>query len=101
MKTFKLASVEISTKDVYTSIALIDGLIINQEDENQRWLLELFVEKKYFDLFSSYLHDSTLLQVNARITRLENSPAQLEGMVITLLELENQLSVLFDCKMKI
>lgn len=100
MKTFKLAYVEISDGVVFTPYHLLDGLIINQEDEKQRWLIELFLNLDDFKVFENYLNQSTRLQINVKISRIDNNPAQLEGTIITLLELGNQISVLIDCKMK-
>ena len=44
LKTFKMLSFDLVTEDGVQPFPLIDGIIINQENSHQSWVLELFME---------------------------------------------------------
>lgn len=78
MKTFKLVALDlIEQKEeevVQNNIPLIDGLIINREDDDNTWLMEAYTEHSYFELFTALQeYDEILLQV--KITKESNEPA--------------------------
>lgn len=53
MKTFKLISLDIieeKNEDItQRRIKLLDGLIINREDDHGRWIIEAYVDQSYQD----------------------------------------------------
>ncbi len=57
MKTFKLKKLivkeGIEAKLLQHEIKLLDGLIINREDEQNRWLIEAFIDQSYLEFFLS------------------------------------------------
>ena len=46
MKTFKIAGFYLAWQGDAQEIELLDGLIINREDDKRSWLIELFVDPK-------------------------------------------------------
>lgn len=45
MKMFKMLSFDMMTADGVQKFPLTDGIIINQENSHQLWILELFIPK--------------------------------------------------------
>lgn len=77
MKTFKLKGLKIvSDKEKEISskfITLIDGLVINREDD-LGWIIEAYIDKSYRPYFESIEKKQKLI-IQAKITREENDPA--------------------------
>src|SRR5690625_3717739 len=100
-KTFKLKGLKImrnkddtvKTKD----ITLIDGLVINREDEFG-WLIEAFIDKKHWDYFQTIKHVQELM-IQIKITREENDPAFFVTDIVSVNEIgTNEMNVLFQGK---
>lgn len=100
MKTFKLVGLRLlrqSPDQIYhEEISLIDGLIINKEDEHSNWLIEIFVSKEYLDLFEQELANDHSLIVHATITKPSNDPATFKAKVRSITKLGDFLSILLD-----
>lgn len=47
MKTFKLVSLHVETKEEFLEVPLEDGLIINKEDERSSWLIEAYTNQSF------------------------------------------------------
>lgn len=99
MKTFKLSSLEIvENKDddiVLHEIPLIDGLIINREDEQNRWIVEAFMEKENFELFHSLKEKDDTVMLQVKITKETNNPATFITTILSINEIENRINVIF------
>ncbi|WP_404452420.1 YwpF-like family protein [Virgibacillus necropolis] len=99
MKTFKLHSLEIvENKDddfVQHEIPLLDGLIINREDEQNRWVIEAFMEKDNFEVFHNLkeIDDTVMLQV--KITKESNTPATFITSLLSINEIGDRINVIF------
>lgn len=99
MKTFKLVSLKISHPHQQVKnqeIDLIDGLVINKEDEGRRWLLEVYVEKKYEELFTQLKELEQEVKIEATISRKDNDPASFITTVQSVSTMEENMSVLFN-----
>src|SRR5699024_11657662 len=77
MKTFKLMGLEVMGNEQdgveQKAVTLIDGLVINRED-NDGWLLEAYVDEQYRSYFEKLVDiKESMLQVKS--TREENEPA--------------------------
>ena len=95
MKTFKLISLQIVENDGnLTDIDLLDGLIINKEDDQGRWLVEAYVDKSFLPPFQKAKQDDKVLQIQAVITKHENDPAPFLVKVHSYQELGNNASIL-------
>ncbi|ASF39205.1 hypothetical protein CEH05_08760 [Halobacillus halophilus] len=79
MKTFKLISLDIieeKNEDItQRRIKLLDGLIINREDDHGRWIIEAYVDQSYQDFFQSMCNHNEEIMVQVKITKPSNQPA--------------------------
>lgn len=100
MKTFKLVSLVLFNGEQFSSfreeIPLIDGLIINKEDGENRWLMEAYLDKNYFEIFNRSMVNNEELQFQIKISHKSNDPASLHARVKEINEMEHHISVLFD-----
>lgn len=103
MKTFKLNSLAIleSCEDQIKEhpIKLIDGLIINREDEDGRWLTEAYIEKKYKDLFQRLRDSHEEIMIEVKITKESNDPATFITSIIGINDIGEAINVLLIGKM--
>lgn len=103
MKTFKLKKIEIVNYHAATyeveDIPLIDGLIINREDNEHSWLIEAFVEKEYMDYFTKTQATYDELIVHVKITTDLNEKATCLSKIIGIKEIGDRMNVLFLGKM--
>ena len=100
MKTFKMLSFDLVTEDGVENIPLVDGIVINQENSHQSWILELFISQKYHPIFNNLLEKKAVFDVRAVISFPENDPAPFHVTVYTVQEIGNQLSVLLKGTLK-
>lgn len=98
MKTFKLVSLEVLEKKGerldQQPINLIDGLIINREDDSNRWLIEAYVEQVYFEKFNEYKEEEKELVLHAKITKTTNPPATFVMKIVNINEIGSDINVL-------
>lgn len=78
-------------------IELIDGLVINREDEHG-WLIEAYTEKRYLNYFKSIEHLDEIM-IKVKITREENDPAFFITKIIDINEISDEtINILFQGK---
>ena|SRR5699024_158736 len=99
MKTFKLKGLQIvadEKKDIAPKkIHLIDGLIINREDEFG-WLIEAFIDASHKAYFRE-LEDTDELMIQVKITREDNDPAFFITKVIGINNIsDGRINVIFQ-----
>lgn len=96
MKTFKLISFQLVNKNgELIQIPFIDALIINKENEKNTWLIELFIERAYFEVFENYQpHEK--FPVNVIITKAENDPATFLVNMINSKVIDECISILLE-----
>jgi YwpF-like protein len=100
MKSFKLVSFQIITGIKQTEdVELQDGLIINKEDEKNRWLVEAFVTGEEFKRIEPFLKGDTIW-IQAVITKKENDPAAFETKVLHMKKVQDNYSLLFEGHLK-
>jgi len=98
MKTFKLKKLEIVDHQEgigRKNIELLDGLIINREDENGRWLIEAYMDKSYVDHFQKLYENQAEIVVLATITKKSNDPATFITTIHGVNEIGENINVLF------
>ncbi|MGG0716184.1 YwpF-like family protein [Robertmurraya massiliosenegalensis] len=100
MKTFKLISLQLVKKDEWLDIPLVDGLIINKEDDHSTWLIEGYIDKSFYDVFHEARTEEKELLVQVVITKKENEPAPFKVKVRSLQSFENHISVLLEGTLK-
>ena len=70
-----MLSVGILNDDQLQDIPLIDGIIINQENSHRMWILEMFIDQQYKELFEKKMEDEELIEAKVVISYPENEPA--------------------------
>ncbi|MRH41859.1 hypothetical protein GH741_04125 [Aquibacillus halophilus] len=99
MKTFKLISLDVledtSNELLTRTIPLLDGLIIDREDEKSQWVLECLLDKKYFKYFSKIKEKNDAIMLQAKITKEANKPATFMTSIIEINDIEDHINVLF------
>lgn len=101
MKTFKLKGLKIMENQDSSikrkKVSLIDGLVINREDEHG-WLIEAYIEGSYKQYFDSILNINELM-IQVKITREENDPAFFITEIVSVNEIgDGTINVLFQGK---
>jgi ribosomal protein L11 len=100
MKTFKLVSVQCVDHDKFIDIELADGLIINKEDENNTWLIEVLTNSSHQDFFEKAYQDQRDFIIRVVITKQENDPVSFHIKVCSLQKLENNISIMLKGTLK-
>ncbi|MFC0522192.1 YwpF family protein [Pontibacillus salicampi] len=99
MKTFKLIKLNVleGQDDEFQrkSIPLIDGLIINREDEENKWLIEAYLESRFKDYFQPYFESEQDIVLQAKITKSSNKPAMFLVKAIDINDIGDDCNVLF------
>lgn len=86
----------VTSDERLVNIEITEGLIINKEDDHNRWLLEGFIHNKHYENLLSGIKDQDRVKVQAVITKRENSPAVFDTEVLTIKKVEDYYSVLFE-----
>lgn len=100
LKTFKMLSFDLVSEDQIKKIPLVDGIIINQENSHQTWVLELFTSSDYLQFFNELLHADVILDARAIISLPDNEPAPFSVVVHSITEIDNRISVLLKGRLK-
>lgn len=99
MKTFKLKSLEIiENKEkniIQNKIPLIDGLIINREDDDNQWVVEAYTVYDYVDYFKKLKEENNEIMIKVKITKESNDPAIFIMSIIGMNEIGTNMNVLF------
>ncbi|WP_404459096.1 YwpF family protein [Oceanobacillus kapialis] len=99
MKTFKLRSLQLleSHDDQIEqhTIDLLDGLIINREDDQLRWVIEAYVSHDYFSFLNALYENQNEIIIRAKITKKSNEPATFITKITGINEIGNNMNVLF------
>ena len=99
MKTFRLKSLEIidhTQDDIHqTTFPLKGGLIINREDDHNRWVIEAFMDHSYLDFFRKLENEKQELMLQVKITKETNEPATFITSIISVNEIGAHMNVLF------
>ncbi|MCM2535760.1 YwpF-like family protein [Neobacillus pocheonensis] len=100
MKSFKLYSLEVVEDGTAVEVPLVDGLILNKEDERSTWLLEAYTDLSLYDYFKKISEQERDIIVEAVITKKENAPAYFQTKICTLNKFENHISVLLEGQLR-
>jgi hypothetical protein len=100
MKSFKLYSLDVVDNDTSVEVPLVDGMILNKEDEHSTWLLEAYTDLSLYDYFKNISEQKRDIIVEAVITKKENAPAYFQTKICSLTKLDKHISVLFEGKIR-
>ena len=95
MKTFKLVKLQIVENDSIRDFSLLDGLIINKEDDKQTWILEAFLQDEQMDYFKTIQQQTEDIELLAVISNKRNDPASLFAHIHEVRHIGDKMSVLF------
>lgn len=76
-------------------IPLIDGLIINREDDKNQWTLEAYVESSYMPYFEQLSKNKDEILIQVKITKESNDTATFITSIIGMNEIGSNMNVLF------
>lgn len=100
MKTFKLISIEVFENDTFREIEMVDGLIINKEDEKNTWLIEIYTKPDQVDFFEKSLQNQDEQIIRVVITKKDNDPVSFHIRTRSITNLENNVSVMLQGTLK-
>lgn len=99
MKTFKLKMLTIINQEngniIQNNISLLNGLIINREDETNRWVIEAYIEKTNEAYFNQLLENNKEIVLQVKITKESNEPATFITTILSVNEIGENINVLF------
>src|SRR5699024_1584897 len=98
MKTFKLKDLRVieNKNDTFRQhhIPLIDGLIINREEEQNRWVIEAYMKQDRLAYFNRLKEQGEQIMVQVTITKESNPPATFITSIIGINEIARHMNVL-------
>lgn len=99
MKTFKLISLKVLEKKneniIHRVIPLIDGLIINREDNENQWIIEAFIDQSYEPYFNELRDDKNEVMLQVKISKESNDPAFFITKIIGMNRIGKNMNILF------
>lgn len=101
LKTFKMLSFDIQINGAFQSIPLVDGIIINQENSHQLWVIEAFTSAEHKALFDSLIASAENYDARVIISSPDNEPAPFELFAHSLTQIQDNISVLFKGRIKV
>lgn len=99
MKTFKVAAFFFEKNGELVPIPLQDGLIINREDEQHSWLVELFLREEDVPAVRAFEREKKLT-ARVAISHRGNDPAMFTVSIRSFQFFEGGTSVLFDAQLR-
>ena len=100
LKTFKMLSLELQLDGAFQKIPLTDGIIINQENSHQLWVIEAFTTSDYKDQFDALILSGAMLDARVIISLPDNEPAPFSIITHSLTPIADRISVLFKGRLK-
>ncbi|HLS36307.1 MAG TPA: YwpF family protein [Bacillota bacterium] len=97
MKTFKLISLQVIEEHTKTTIPLHDGLIIDQEDDYNRWIIEAFIDQKYKSFLKKMSKNENVI-LKVKITKESNKPATFQTTIAHITNIDHRMNVIFTGK---
>ena len=91
---------DIVTESSLEKIQLEDGILINQENSHQLWILELFIAKEYKPIFEEKLASGELFNARAVISLPDNEPAPFAVIVDSIKDIGERISVLLKGRIR-
>lgn len=94
MKTFKMVSFSLVQDGEVYNIPLVDGIIINQNNADNTWVLEIFIAKDLQQHFETYRKSNESFNAQVIITSKENEPAPFFVKIHNITEIGENVSIL-------
>lgn len=100
MKTFKMLSLAVVEGERLEDYPLHDGLIINQENSQRSWVLEMLVDQKHETKFIGMKESGKVYDVKVVISYPGNEPATFEVIIHAVKQIGDHVSVLMKGTLK-
>ena len=100
MKTFKMLSLGIEVDDQVTDYPVHDGIIINQENTERSWILEMLIDLTHQETFEHLKQTGETIAVQVVISYPGNEPAPFEVVVRAVKVMGDDISVLMKGTLK-
>ena len=100
MKTFKMLSLAVVDGEQLIDYPLHDGLIINQENAQRSWVLELLIDEKHEAVFLDMKQRGKVHDVKVVISYPGNEPATFEVIIHAVKPIGGHVSVLMKGTLK-
>ena len=100
MKTFKMLSLGIETDDQVNDYPVHDGIIINQENTERSWILEMLIDLTHQKTFEHLKNIEETIAVQVVISYPGNEPAPFEVVVCAVKVMGDHISVLMKGTLK-
>ncbi|MBT2583781.1 YwpF-like family protein [Planococcus sp. ISL-109] len=100
MKTFKMLSLAVAEGEELIEYPLHDGLIINQENSQRSWVLEMLVDQKHESKFLDMKQSGDIYDVKVVISYPGNEPAAFEVIIHDVKQIGEHVSVLMKGTLK-
>lgn len=100
MKTFKMLSLGIEQDDQVTDYPVHDGIIINQENSERSWILEMMIDLPHLETFEKLMHSGETIDVQVVISYPGNEPAPFEVVIRKVKVIGDHTSVLMKGTLK-
>lgn len=101
MKTFKLLSLGVVEDENIIDFPLHDGIIINQENNDRSWLLEMLVDLEYRETFEKMKESGNIFDVKVVISYPGNEPAPFQVSIYSVKVIGEHISVLMKGTLKL
>lgn len=95
-----MLSFELVLDGALKKFPLIDGIIINQENSHQLWVLEAFMSATYKELFEALISSEEMLDARVIISFPDNEPAPFSVIAHKVTVIDDKISVLFKGRLK-
>lgn len=100
MKTFKMLSLAVVEEEQLIDYPLHDGLIINQENAQRSWVLEMLVDQKHEAVFLNMKQLKHVYDVKVVISYPGNEPATFEVIIHAVKKIGDHVSILMKGTLK-
>ena len=100
MKTFKMLSLGIETDDQVTDYPVHDGIIINQENNERSWILEMLIDLPHQETFEHLKKTEEIIAIQVVISYPGNEPAPFEVVVHAVKVMGDHISILMKGTLK-
>lgn len=94
MKTFKMLSFQLPEGEEWRPYPIEDGLLINQENSHNTWILEAFLPASERPVFDELLASGEVFDARAVISFPDNDPVLFRLVVTTVKEINAHVSIL-------
>ena len=94
LKTFKMLSFQLEINGELKQFPLEDGILINQENSHQTWILEAFLPINERAIFDKLQAQEEVFDALVVISFPDNDPVLFRLIVDTIKEINNHVSVL-------